>query len=154
MRFVVHSARIKPAEVSARLDQRRDAACKAIAFRMPFAQFCGQQVGQLDLADFALDLVISHLGVEIVFEAVLAEQLDKQFLREIGVSSAGALFDQQAGAARGAHEGMVRDYAVQIGPETIDVRRAQALNPSRIFRVSLGAARFGLGPFVDRAGCR
>ena len=71
---------------------------------MPFSQLRRQEIRQLDLADLTLDLVVGHLGVEIVFETVFAEQLDEKFLREIGVSGSGALFDEQTGAARRAHE--------------------------------------------------
>jgi len=58
--------------------------------------------------------------------------LYEEFLSQIGVGRARAFFNQQSGAARRADERMMRHDAVQLGPETIDVRRSQALDPFRI----------------------
>ena len=62
---------------------------------------------QLDLTDLAVDFVVSHLRFEIMFEAVLAQQLYKQLLRQIRVSGSSALLHQQAGAARRADQRMM-----------------------------------------------
>src|SRR5215213_7053470 len=104
MRLVVDAARIKTPEIGARLDQRRDAASQAIALRMALSQLGREQVGEFDLADFALDLEVGHAGLEVMLEAVFAEELDEKFLGEIGVRCPGAFLDQQAGAARGANQ--------------------------------------------------
>ena len=139
MWLVVDAARIKTAEIRARLNQRRDAACEAIAFGVSFAELSREQIGQLDLADLAFDLIVSHFRFEIVFETVFTEQLYEELLSQIRVGRARALFDEEAGAARGAYEGMMRNYAVKLGPETIDVRRSQALHPSRILSALVAA---------------
>src|SRR6185369_724908 len=139
MRLVVYSTRIKTPEIRARLNQCRDTARHSIAFRMSLAQLGGQQVRQLDLADLAFDLVVGHFRFEIVFETVLAEQLYEEFLSQIGVGRAGAFFNEQSGAARGAYERMMRHDAVQLSPETIDVGRPQALDPLRILSAFVAA---------------
>jgi hypothetical protein len=56
-----------------------------------------------------------------MFETVLAQQLNKQLLRKVGVGCARAFFNQQSSAARRPDQWMMRDYPVQIGPQTIDV---------------------------------
>ena len=121
MRLVIDAARIEATEVRTRLDQRRDTTRHAVTLGVSLAQLGRQQVRQLDLADLAFDLVVSHRRFEVVFETVLAEQLDEELLGQIGVGSARAFFNKQAGASRRTNEGMMRDYAVQVGPETIDV---------------------------------
>jgi hypothetical protein len=47
------------------------------------SQFCGEQIRELYLAYFALDIGIAHSGVEIVLESVFAEQENKKLLRQI-----------------------------------------------------------------------
>ena len=107
---------------------------------MTFAEFGREQVGEFDLADFAFDFIVSHLRFEIMFEAVLAQELNKKFLREIGVSGGGAFFNQQAGASRGPHQRMVRNDAVQFRPEAVHVGQSQALDPLAAFRHALRSA--------------
>jgi hypothetical protein len=58
--------------------------------------------------------------------------LNEEFLGQVGVGGARAFFNEQTGAARRSNERMMRNYAVQLGPETIDVRRLQAFYPLRI----------------------
>ena len=53
---------------------------------MPLSEFRGEEVGEFDLANFTFNFVIGHLGIEIMFKPILAQQLDKQFLRKIRVS--------------------------------------------------------------------
>jgi len=65
--------------------------------------------------------------------------LDEEFLSQIGVGSARAFFNQQAGAARRTNEGVMRNYAVQVGPETIDVGRPQAIHPFRMLSLVVAA---------------
>ena len=107
---------------------------------MSFAQLSGQQIRQLDLADLAFNLVVGHLRFEVVFETVLAEQLNKKLLSQIGVGCARAFFNEEAGAAGRTYERMMRNYAVQLGPETIDVGRPQAFHPFRMFSLPVVAA--------------
>ena len=75
-----------------------------------------------------------------MFETIFTEQLDEELLGQIGISSARAFFNQQAGASRRTYEGMMRNYAVQVGPETIDVGRPQAVHPFRSFSLPVVAA--------------
>jgi len=85
------------------------------------SEFGCEQVSQFDLAYLTLNFVIAHAGVEIMFKSIFTQELDKQFLGEICVSSRTALFNQQAGTARGPHERMMGNYSMQVGPETTDV---------------------------------
>ena len=74
-----------------------------------------------------------------MFETVFAQELYKQLLREVGVGCACAFFNQQTGAARRSDQRMMGNYAVQLGPETIDVGRPQALDPFRILHPVVAA---------------
>jgi len=58
--------------------------------------------------------------------------LYEKLLGQIGVGGARAFFHEEAGATRRSYERMMRNYAVQLGPETIDVGRPQAFHPFRI----------------------
>jgi hypothetical protein len=69
--------------------------------------------------------------------------LNKEFLGQVSVGRARAFFDEEAGTARRSYEGMMRDYAVQLGPETIDVGRPQAFHPFRLFSAVVAALSRG-----------
>jgi hypothetical protein len=56
-----------------------------------------------------------------MFKSILAQQLHKQFLRQVGVGTARALLNQQSGIARSTHQWMVRDDAMKFGPKPADV---------------------------------
>jgi len=121
---------------------------------MAFAKFGREQVRQLDLADLAFNLVVGHARVEIVLETVFAEQLDEKFLRQIRVGRARALFNQESGTARRANERVMRDDAVQVSPQTIDVGSSKAVDPLRILPVPFVAAFSGLRALFACGGAR
>ena len=64
---------IETLERFAGLDQRRDTAREAIAFRVALAKLGGEQIRQLDLRNFRFDLGVRHLGVEIMLKSFFAE---------------------------------------------------------------------------------
>src|SRR5512132_2226280 len=103
MRFITAAARVKATEVRAGLDKSRDAAGETIALGMALAQFGGQQVGQLDLANLAFNFVIGHFRFEIVLETVLAQQLNKKLLGQIGVGGGSAFLHQKTCTPRGSY---------------------------------------------------
>jgi len=51
------------------------------------------------------------------------------------------------------HERMMRNDAMQVGPQTVHVRRPKALDPLRIFTVPVVAA-FSLRALITRLGVR
>jgi len=81
----------------------------------------GEQIRQLDLANFTLDLGIGHVRVEIMLEARFGKKLNEQLLRQIRVGAARTLFNQQAGTAGRAHQRMIANEAMQFRPEAIDI---------------------------------
>ena len=83
---------------------------------MTLSQFGCEQIRQLDLSDLAFDLRNGHRCVQVMQEARFRQQLHKQFLGEIGVGTAGALFNQQACAARSSHQRMITYNSMQFGP--------------------------------------
>src|ERR1051325_10470687 len=78
-----------------------------------------------------------------MFETVLAEELHEQFLSEIGVGGAGAFFDEESGTARSSYQRVMRDDAMEVGPETIDVRGPQTLDPFRVLSLPVLATFSG-----------
>ncbi|HEX5705135.1 MAG TPA: hypothetical protein VFX97_18190 [Pyrinomonadaceae bacterium] len=64
-----------------------------------------------------------------MLKARFGQQLNKQFLGEIGVCTGGTFFDQQSGAAGCAHQRMIADDAMQLSPQAIHIRTAEAFNP-------------------------
>src|SRR5215470_16224234 len=83
-----------------------------------------------------------------MFETVFAQQLDKQFLGEIGVGRSRAFFDQESSTARSSDERVMRDDAVQVGPQPVYVRRTQAVDPFSTLCLAVGAALPGHGPLA------
>ena len=81
---------------------------------MSLTQFCGQEIGQFDLADFALNLEVGHLGIEIMLKPVLAQELNKQLLCQIRVGTTPAFLDEQARATRRSYQGMVRHDSMEF----------------------------------------
>jgi hypothetical protein len=77
MRLVIDTTRIESTEVRARLDQRGNSTGQSIALRVTLTKLGRQQIRQFDLANFTLNLVVSHFRLEIVFETVFAEQLNE-----------------------------------------------------------------------------
>ena len=88
---------------------------------MAFSEFGGEQIGEFDLADLAFDFVVSHFGIEIMLEPILAQQLNEEFLGQVRVGTASAFFNQETSAPRCSHQRMMRNNAMQFRPEAIDV---------------------------------
>ena len=107
---------------------------------MSFSEFGGQQVGQLDLADFTFDLGISHRRIEIVLKARLGQQLYEQLLSQICMSAGGAFFDQEAGAARCTHQRVIADNTMKFRPQTVNVGIPQTFDPVTGPGAALGGA--------------
>jgi hypothetical protein len=94
VRLVIDAARIKPLEVGTRLDQSRNSTSESITLGVTFSQLSCEEVRQFDLTYLALDFVIGHARVEIVFESIFAQKLDEEFLGEICICGMPALFNQ------------------------------------------------------------
>jgi hypothetical protein len=56
-----------------------------------------------------------------MLETRFGQQLDEEFLGQIGVSAGSPFLDQQSRTARRSHQRMVADDAVKFGPKTIYV---------------------------------
>src|SRR6476660_6519054 len=97
---------------------------------MTLAKLGGKQIGQFDLANLAFDLSIGHRRVDVMLKTRLGQQLHKQLLCQVGISTGGALFDQQAGTSGSSHQRMIADDAVKFSPKAIDVRVTQAIDPA------------------------
>ena len=75
-----------------------------------------------------------------MFETILAQQLNKELLGKIRVSGSGTLFNEQSGTARRPDQRVMRDDAMQVGPQTVYVRGAKAVDPLRSPRLPVVAA--------------
>src|SRR5205823_13987636 len=81
-----------------------------------------------------------------MLKARFGQQLHEQLLSQIGVSAGGAFLDEQTRAARGPHERMIADNAMKLGPQAVNVRVAQTIDP-----MSGSGTAFGK---IGRASCR
>jgi hypothetical protein len=61
---------------------------------MTSAKLSGQKICEFDLTDFTLNLIVSHLGLEIMLESVLTQQLYKELLSKVGECRRGTLFNE------------------------------------------------------------
>ena len=64
-----------------------------------------------------------------MLKARFGQQLHEQLLSQIGVSAGGAFLDEQTRAARGTHERMIAHNAMKLGPQAVNVRVAQTVDP-------------------------
>src|SRR5215813_7062861 len=116
-----------------RLNQCRNAASETIGLRIAFAELGRQHVRQFDLADLGLDLMVRHLGVEIMLKSLFAEQCNEEFLRQVCVCVELPLFDQETSQFRGSDQWMRGYNAMQFHPDLVDIRRLQAVVPLAYF---------------------
>src|SRR2546421_9648103 len=64
-----------------------------------------------------------------MLKARFGQQLHEQLVSQIGASAGGAFLDEQSRAARGSHQRMIADNAMKFGPQAVNVRVAQTVDP-------------------------